>query len=895
MGKYGSEYLRRSFLDFFAAKGHKMVESSPLVPDDPTLLFTSAGMVQFKAYYSDPESAPYPTAASVQKCLRAGGKQSDLENVGRTLRHHTFFEMLGNFSFGDYFKQGAIDYAWELIIDVWEMDRERIWISVYEDDDEAYDLWSRRIGVPAKRIVRLGKKDNFWGPVGETGVCGPSSEIYCDTGRSRGCAKKTCRPGCDCDRYIEIWNLVFPQFYLNERGIYDPLPRPGIDTGMGLERVAFILQQVEDNFHTDLFLPIREAIVKDLPQLRGKAEASTALNVCADHIRALCFTMSEGIIPSNEGRGYILRRLLRRSLTKMHPFGVKEPFLAGAVDAVAEVMGERYPEVRERREFIKKVVTAEEQRFLSTLEQGLNRLRNLIDKCKKDSSRVLSGRDAFVLYDTFGFPPELTSELAVEAGLSVDMNGYAEAMAEQKEKGRSVSFHLEGFDAKDRELVRLKELKETSFSGYDALSCDSSVVAFSVIEEEKGKQGGAAGKKLIELVTEETVFYPEGGGQVGDKGVISCGGVSFRVLDTYRLNGTIAHLAVLPPDIGAGSEEAGLRELFGSNACRLDVDRELRNSTARNHTATHLLHAALREVLGKHVVQSGSLVSPERLRFDFSHFQALSHREVEAIEEFVNRAILADIEVVAREMPYREALNSGVMALFGEKYGDVVRVIEVPGTSRELCGGTHVERTGNIGMFLIRHESAVSAGIRRIEALTGQGALAYVRELTSSRESLAGILKASPDEIEERIKSLVDEAGELKRKTASLEQRIVSWTVERAVAAAVTVSGLSMASLEIEGDDIAVLRRAGDLLREKLDRGIGLLLLRHPEKPMMLVVVSEKLLDEKKVDARKIVGHLCEKMSLRGGGKPHMAQAGLREADEFGKIEKLVKDFIGSA
>jgi alanyl-tRNA synthetase len=429
--RYSAEYIRQSFLDYFANKGHKIVSSAPLIPHDPTLLFTSAGMVQFKAYYSDPASAPYRTAASVQKCLRAGGKQSDLENVGRTLRHHTFFEMLGNFSFGDYFKREAIEYALDLVVNVWKFDKERLWVSVYKDDQEAFDHWSRRAGFPKRRIVRLGKKDNFWGPVGDTGVCGPCSEIYFDTGEERGCGLGECAPGCECDRFIEFWNLVFPQFFFTKNGTYDPLPKPGIDTGMGLERVAFILQEVPDNFHTDLFLPIRQRIEKALPKGTDRRQASMAVNVASDHVRAICFTMSEGVIPSNEGRGYILRRLLRRSLTKMHPFGIRKPFLHSAVDAVVKTMSMQYPELEERESFIKKAVKAEEERFLVTLEQGLVRLEAIISTCKKKNLSAIPGRDVFVLYDTYGFPPELTSELALDAGLGVDMDSFGVAMEEQ--------------------------------------------------------------------------------------------------------------------------------------------------------------------------------------------------------------------------------------------------------------------------------------------------------------------------------------------------------------------------------------------------------------------------------------------------------------------------------
>jgi alanyl-tRNA synthetase len=448
MKQYSAANIAATFLDFYRERGHTYCPSSPLVPEDPTLLFTAAGMVPFKAYYSDPDRAPYPTATSVQKCLRAGGKQSDLENVGRTLRHHTFFEMLGNFSFGDYFKKEAIDTAWELSVDVWKLDPALIWISIHQDDDEAFDLWSERIGVPKERIVRLGKKDNFWGPVGDTGVCGPSSELHYDTGAARSCGRESCQPGCDCDRYIEFWNLVFPQFFFTEQGNYDPLPRPGIDTGMGLERVAFLLQRVKDNFHTDLFLPIRDAVKRAFPKVQTGDKAEIAVNVASDHARALVFALAEGIMPSNEGRGYVLRRLLRRALTKMHPFGVKKPFMSDAVDAVIRTMGVRYPELEQRASLIKRLITAEEEHFLSTIDQGWNRFQEVIERSKMAKTGVFPGKEAFTLYDTFGFPPELTSELALDAGLTLDEAAYETEMAKQKTRSRKQ--HKVELDAKLR-------------------------------------------------------------------------------------------------------------------------------------------------------------------------------------------------------------------------------------------------------------------------------------------------------------------------------------------------------------------------------------------------------------------------------------------------------------
>ncbi|HXV14942.1 MAG TPA: alanine--tRNA ligase, partial [Candidatus Krumholzibacteria bacterium] len=603
--RYAVSRLVQDYLSFFEAREHTRVGSAPLLPEDPTLLFTAAGMVPFKAYYSDPARAPYPRATSCQKCLRAGGKQSDLENVGRTLRHHTFFEMLGNFSFGDYFKKEAIEWAWELSVDVWKLDQARIWVTIFENDDEAFDLWSKHVGFPKERIKRLGKKDNFWGPVGDTGVCGPSSELHYDTGR----AGPDGGPGHhdDNDRYIEYWNLVFPQFFLTEAGVYDPLPKPGIDTGMGLERVAFILQDVEDNFHTDEFLPIRRAIAAALPKGSDTKKAALAVNAASDHVRALTFAIAENIIPSNEGRGYVLRRLLRRALTKMHPFGVREPFLARGVNAVVTSMGGRYPEIAQKVDFIKQVVTGEEARFQDTLEQGMVRLEALFDAAKK--SKTVPGADVFQLYDTFGFPPELTREMAQDRGLEVDMPGFEKAMAEQKTRARKgakfqridiVEQPIGTSDSTKTASFKRDDIKRTEFDGYDSLDTRAEVAGVADATPSRVARAGGAGD-FVEVTTDRTVFYPEGGGQVGDAGRATGAG---EVVDTYRAGDLIAHLVKLA---SGESREALVGRLQSNATVELHVDRERRFATMRNHTATHLLHAALRNVLGTHVAQAGSL------------------------------------------------------------------------------------------------------------------------------------------------------------------------------------------------------------------------------------------------------------------------------------------------
>jgi alanyl-tRNA synthetase len=873
--RYAVNHLVGDFLEFFRARKHEVVPSAPLLPDDPTLLFTAAGMVPFKAFYSAPDSAPYSRAASVQKCLRAGGKQSDLENVGRTLRHHTFFEMLGNFSFGDYFKKEAIEWGWELSVDVWSLDKERLWVSVYEDDDEAFEIWEKHIGFPRGRIIRMGKSDNFWGPVGDTGVCGPCSEMYYDTGRGAGA--KPGDPGTD-DRFIEYWNLVFPQFYYTREGEYDPLPRPGIDTGLGLERLAFILQNVPDNYHTDEFLPIRNAVGRALPDDETREGAAVAINVAADHVRALTFAMSEGIMPSNEGRGYVLRRLLRRALTKMQPFGVREPFLAVAVDAVIEKMGGRYPEIRGRGPVVKEMITAEEERFQSTLDQGMNKLEAMLEGALAGESRRIDGRDAFVLYDTYGFPLELTEELAEDRGLTVDRDGFQKAMAEQKDRARQASFHA-ARQSGNSPFVEIGGADTTEFDGYDAVACGARLVAFRVTES----QGET---RRVDFVTDRTVFYAESGGQVGDTGTARIGDKSLVVIDTRYESGRIVHIAEWPGGETAAEITAYLEEHTDVD---LTVDEARRLATMRNHTATHLLHAALRRLLGDHVAQAGSLVAPDRLRFDFHHFQAMSEGELAEVERIVNDAVMADYEVYKRYMPYREALAAGAMALFGEKYAESVRVVSVDDVSMELCGGTHLERTGEIGAFFIRQESAVGAGIRRVEALTGTGALAYAKQAIAERRSIADLLRVGTEDVKQRVRALLGEADSLERQLRKAASKRAKGEVADAVAGAVEVGGVSFVSAYADATDVAGLRRYGDELRNQLGVGLAIVCQKKTEKPVVLIVVSDSLIAEKSVTAADMAKRITGELGYRGGGKPHMAQVGIPDAEAFDEIRRFVE------
>jgi len=875
-GRFAASRLVEDYLEFFAAKQHEVVSSAPLLPEDPTLLFTAAGMVPFKAYYSTPDTAPYSRATSVQKCLRAGGKQSDLENVGRTLRHHTFFEMLGNFSFGDYFKKEAIEWAWELSIEVWNLDKQRIWISVYNDDDEAFDLWANHIGFPSDRIVRMGKADNFWGPVGETGVCGPSSEMYFDTdGERAGDGAKPGDPGMD-DRIIEYWNLVFPQFFYTQTGTYDDLPRPGIDTGLGLERTAVILQDVRDNYHTDEFLPIREAIGRALPDDRTRDKARVAINVASDHVRALTFALAEGIMPSNDGRGYVLRRLLRRALTKMQPFGVKEPFLAGAVDVVIDKMGGRYPELVGRGQLVKKVITAEEDRFLSTLEQGMAKLESVMEKAAGSDGRKIEGEDAFVLYDTFGFPLELTEEMADDRGLAVDHGGFEAAMAKQKERARRSSFHASP-QGEGAEFVEIEPIAATGFDGYDHLSCDANIMAYRIADE------AIDGVRLVDLVTDRTVFYAESGGQVGDTGTAAVGGRELPVTDTSYDGARVVHRV-------AWSDDGDVAQfLDGHRLVVLEVDAAKRLATMRNHTATHLLHAALRRVLGDHVAQAGSLVAPDRLRFDFHHFQAMRGEEVAEVERIVNDAVMGDHEVIKKSMSYKEAVAAGAMALFGEKYGETVRTVSVDDLSMELCGGTHLRRTGEVGSFIVRQESAIGSGIRRIEAITGTGAVDYTQGIVRERQNVADLLRVGPDEVEQRVRALMEETDALQRQLKKDSSRRAKDETAEAVAGAVDVGGVKFVAIAVDAPDVGSLRKYGDELRNKLGNGVGLVCQDKPKKPVVLIVVSDSLIKDKSLTATDITARIAEALSYRGGGKPHMAQVGIPDRNDFKSIEEFVR------
>ncbi len=701
--------VRKAFLEFFISKGHEKVGSSSLIPrNDPTLLFTNAGMVPFKSVFLGEEKRPYSRAVSCQKCMRAGGKHSDLENVGHTARHHTFFEMLGNFSFGDYFKKDAILFAWELLTGWYALPKDKLWVSVYQEDDEAETLWKGLTDIAPERIVKLGAKDNFW-QMGDTGPCGPCSEIIIDQGEGIGCGRPDCAIGCDCDRYLELWNLVFMQFNRDASGLLSPLPRPSIDTGMGLERISAVLQGKHNNFDTDLFAPIIASIAAASGKPYGRnTDNDVSIRVIADHLRSAAFLLSDGLMPSNEGRGYVLRRIIRRASRHAKLLGLADPHLYRLMDSVVEAMGDVYPGLAREQARASKVLMFEEERFTRTLEQGMRILDEIIVKLKKAAVKLIPGDELFKLYDTFGFPLDLARDIAMDNHLSVDEEGFQKEMEVQRERARaSWVGEDEAIASIYRELA--SEIGETEFVGYDSLESESVVKA--IVKEGKVVNIASAGDE-VEVFLDKTPFYGESGGQAGDVGLISsAAGFEAEVLTTKKEVGLHAHAV----RINSGTLKVW-DTVHGS------VDWKIRRATARNHTSTHLLHTALRTVLGEHVKQAGSYVAPDRMRFDFSHFYSLERKEIESIESIVNGKILENIRVETEIADIHDALKSGVTALFGEKYGDKVRVVKVPGFSAELCGGTHCSTTGDIGSFIIISEGSVASGIRRIEAFTGQAA-----------------------------------------------------------------------------------------------------------------------------------------------------------------------------
>jgi alanyl-tRNA synthetase len=848
---------RKVFIEYFKKHHHNHVRSSSLVPsDDPTLLFTNAGMVQFKRVFTGDEKRDYSTAVTSQKCVRAGGKHNDLENVGYTARHHTFFEMLGNFSFGEYFKDQAIEFAWDLLINGYGFDKEKLWVSVYLDDDEAYNIWRDKIGVSEDRIVRLGEKDNFWS-MGDTGPCGPCSEIHIDRGEKYGCDSPDCAVGCECDRYLELWNLVFMQYERDAAGNMTPLPKPSIDTGLGLERVISVLQDVPTNYDTDLFIPIIERV----EELSGKKKSASgdidvAMKVIADHSRAAAFLISDGILPSNEGRGYVLRRIMRRAIRYGRNLGLVKPFLHETVKKVFEIMEDAYPELKESSAFILNVVENEEAKFSETLDVGLKLLNETIEKTEQSDSKEIAGEVIFKLYDTYGFPVDIINDVVADRKITLDMDGYNRAMDDQKARSRS-SKTFAGVGDAYKSLT--SQGVKTQFTGYTEAESESKILL--LVKEDAAVDTAVEGDR-VEIVTESTPLYAESGGQAGDAGVIKTEGC------TVAIDNTLADPSGLR--IHHGTVTSGT--LSSGEAVTLTVDQARRASTASNHTATHLLHAALRKVLGDHVKQSGSLVTHDRLRFDFTHFASISREEIQAVEDEVNARIRENASVNTLEMDMDEAVKSGATALFEEKYGDVVRVVSMGDFSKELCGGTHTDRSGNIGVFQIVSEGGIASGVRRIEALTGATAIEYLHETTDQLLETAHILKASKAEVVQKVKTLVAEKKSADKEIISLKAKIASKSVENIDDEIREIDGVKVLAKRVQIDNPSQLRDLADKFKTKIGSGVVLLGAESNGKVLLIAVVTPDLI--KRFKAGDIVKTAAGIVGGGGGGRPDMAQAG---------------------
>ncbi|MBT8104294.1 MAG: alanine--tRNA ligase [Woeseiaceae bacterium] len=864
-----SNELRQAFLDFFRDHGHEVVASAPLVPgNDPTLLFTNAGMVQFKDVFLGDEKRSYKTAATSQRCVRAGGKHNDLENVGYTSRHHTFFEMLGNFSFGDYFKREAIRYAWEFLTGTLELPEDRLWVTVFNDDDEAADIWLKEMKVAPERFTRMGEKDNFWA-MGDTGPCGPCSEIFYDHGPDVAGGPPG-SPDEDGDRYVEIWNLVFMQFDRGPDGKLTPLPAPSVDTGMGLERIAAVMQGVHSNYEIDLFASLIDAAA-DL--LGVKNEGQSSLNVIADHIRACAFLVVDGVLPGNEGRGYVLRRIIRRAIRHGKKLGMDDAFFHKLVAPLAAEMGEAYPELVKSRAHVEKVLAREEARFAETLDQGMDILEDAIASLK---GKQLPGDVVFKLYDTYGFPVDLTADIARERGLSVDEQGFEAAMEGQRERARASS----KFGATDGEGIRIDA--STEFLGYEGTEGAARIVALfrdgrSVERLADGDDGA--------VVLAATPFYAESGGQIGDTGILVDDGKLFRVDDTHKSGDANVHF---------GAVEQGALAVGDSVEAVVDADR--RQAIRLNHTATHLMHAALRRVLGDHVTQKGSLVAPDRLRFDFSHYEPVSVEQLQEIEDLVNDEIRKNTAAQTDHMSYDDALESGAMALFGEKYGDKVRVLRLGDFSVELCGGTHAARTGDIGAFKITHETSVASGVRRIEAVTGKGAMDWIDANQRTLNDVAALLRSTPDQAMAKVEQLLKRTKELEKELGAAKQALVSGQATDHSAAVEEVGGIKVLATRMDGADAKTLRDAVDRFKDKLQNGVVVLGSVEDGKVRLAAGVTKNNTD--RLRAGDLIKPVAEQVGGRGGGRPDFAQAGGNDPSKLdaalASVRAWVADQLGA-
>lgn len=871
--------LRTTFLEYFKNKGHTVVDSYSLVPhNDPTLLFTNAGMVQFKDVFLGLESRQYKRAVSSQKCVRAGGKHNDLDTVGRTARHHTFFEMLGNFSFGDYFKSEAIIFAWEFLTDVLKLPKENLWVSVFKDDEEAKSLWIKNTGISADRIIKLGEKDNFW-QMGDTGPCGPCSEILYDRGPEYRCEAEVCAAGhCDCDRWLEIWNLVFMQFDRDKDGTLTPLPRPSIDTGMGLERICSIMQNVISNYDTDLLRPIIKAVEDRTGRKYSQGPEGFPFRVIADHLRACTFLISDGVNPSNEGRGYVLRRILRRAIRFGKSLGIDQPFMSELVPSVVQIMGEAYPEIVREQQAIQNSILLEEKKFHETLNEGLKLVNQIIDNTKKENSGLIAGKDVFTLYDTYGFPFDLMEDIAEEHDLRVDKEGFEHAMEEQRNRARAARQDCNAFGDVQVHSSLLADFPATEFLGYETINGESVILAIV-----KGNKlvSAAAVQEEVSVLLAATPFYAESGGQVGDKGKLETETGIFEVSDTRRLpDGKYLHFGI-----------ASTGSLSTGQAVRAAVDPEYRQNVARNHTTTHLLHKALQEVLGAHAKQKGSLVAPDRLRFDFTHTTALTPEEIDKIEETVLDKILANLSVETLVTSYDKAVEMGAVALFGEKYEDEVRVLKIGDYSLELCGGTHIKNTTEACAFEIVSEGGIGSGLRRIEAFTGKKALERMREKERMLEEVAETLKTTPEKAVDRLEQIIQAAKAKERELEALRSKVAAFESKDIVSGASEVSGVKYLAVQVEANNQEALRQTGDILKDKLGSGVIVLGAEIGGKASFVAMATKDAV-AKGVHAGKLVGEVARRADGGGGGRPDMALAGGKNPSKIRESLDIVDQVI---
>lgn len=867
MEKMGLNEIRSKFLEFFESKGHYVANSYSLVPNnDKSLLLINSGMAPLKNYFSGVEVPPSVRMCTSQKCIRTG----DIENVGITARHATFFEMMGNFSFGDYFKRESIKWGWEFVTEWLNIPEDKIWVTVYEEDDDSYDIWAKEMNFPEERMVRLGKDDNFW-EIG-TGPCGPCSEIYFDRGEEYGCDNPDCKPGCDCDRYLEFWNHVFTQFDRDEEGNYSLLENKNIDTGMGLERMGCIMQGVDTIFEVDTIKSILEAVEKLTGVKYGEnPKNDISIRIITDHIRAVTFLVSDGVLPSNEGRGYVLRRLLRRAARHGKLLGVKELFLQKLIDEVIKVNDKAYPVLVEKESYIKKVVGIEEEKFNETIDQGTEILNSYIEVLKNEGKTVLSGQEAFKLYDTYGFPIDLTKEILEEEHLSVDEEAFNEEMEKQKERARNARGNMDGESWKEDPLSKLESTVDSTFNGYSEIYGEGTIEA--IVKDDELVQSAEEGDK-VSIVLDNTTFYPEGGGQVGDCGLITNENLVLEVLNTKKgANNSIKHIGII---------KSG--RISNGDKVKTLVDRETRMSAARNHSATHLLHKALREVLGEHVNQAGSLVTPERLRFDITHFEAISNEELKVIEEKVNNVILSSLDIKCDIMNIKEAKEKGATALFGEKYGDEVRVVSMGDYSTELCGGTHLTNTSQVGMFKILSEGGVAAGVRRIEAITGKAVYEYLKERDGIISEVCVNLKSKEDNLIQRISSLLEENKNLSKELHDMKAKMSLQSVDSIFDSKVEVNGVNLITNKFEGMDMDTLRETADNLRDKLASGVVVLANVVDDKVNFVVTATKDVLD-KGIHSGNIVREVAKIAGGKGGGRPNMAQAG---ASDVSKVDQAL-------